>query len=82
MHHYLRREGGGLFGDIIGKLTSKAVADVGKKIVANTVDQGAKKVGEYLADKAGKITKGLLVKTLKSTAAPNSKNFVDEILSI
>jgi len=82
LHHYqLRKEGGGLFSDIVSKLSSKTVADVGKKIATNAVDQGAKKAGEFLADKATKITKGLLMKTLKSVTT-NSKDFVDEILSI
>jgi hypothetical protein len=75
-HHYQRRrEGGGLFSE----LAVKTIADVGKKIATNTIEQGAKKVGEFLADKATKVTKGLLVKTLQ---AASDKDFVNEILSM
>lgn len=82
MHHYqMQKEGSCLFSDMISNLSTKAVADIGKKIVTNAVDQGAKKAGEFLTDEATKITKGLLMKTLKSVTT-NSKDFVDEILSI
>lgn len=75
-HHYQeRREGAGLFSN----LATKTLADLGKKIAANALEQGAKKAGEFLTNKAVKVTKGLLVKTLQATS---DKDFVDEILSM